>query len=85
MAVAVYFKINETIQGPTNSQLLGRLLALVEASNRQYILLGDWNGHPNQFQGTVLGSKFHWQIHAPEATLLSLNGNVVDYALIRHP
>ena len=34
--VAVYFKTNETIQGPTNSQLLGRLLALVEASNRQY-------------------------------------------------
>ena len=55
--LAVYFKTNETIQGPTNSQLLGRLLALVEASNRQCILLGDWN----------------WQILAPDATLLNGN------------
>ena len=61
LVVAVYFKTNETIQGPTNSQLLGRLLALVEASNRQYILLGDWNGHPNQFQGTrFLDTAQHW-------------------------
>ena len=29
---------------------------------------------------TVLGSKFHWQILAPDATLL--DGNTVDYALI---
>ena len=82
LVIAVYFKTNETIQGPTNSQLLGRLLALVEASNRQYILLKDWNGHPSQLQGTVLGSKFHWQILAPDATLL--NGNVLDYALIHN-
>ena len=82
LVIAVYFKTNETIQGPTNSQLLGRLLALVEASNRQYILLGDWNSHPSQFQGTVLGSKFHWQILAPDATLL--NGNVLDYALVHN-
>lgn len=37
------------------------------------------SGHPNQFQGTVLGSKFHWQILAPDAAML--NGDTVDYAL----
>ena len=31
--LAVYFKTNKTIQGSTNSQLLGRILALIEASN----------------------------------------------------
>lgn len=74
LVVAVYFKTT------TNSQLLARILALIEASNRQYILLGGWR--PNQFQKTVLDSKFHWQILAPDATLL--NGNTVDYALIHN-
>ena len=61
--------------------LLARILALIEATNRQYIMVGDWNNHPEQFQNTVLSSKFHWQILAPDATLL--NGNTVDYAIMR--
>ena len=81
LVVAVYFKTNETIQGTTNAQILARILALLEATTRQFVLVGDWNNHPEQIQGTVLGSKFHWQILAPDATLL--NGNTVDYAIIQ--
>ena len=80
LVVAVYFKTNENLQGPTNSKLLPRILALVDATNRPYILVGDWNNHPDLFQQTVLSSKFHWQILAPDATLL--NGNTVDYAIM---
>ena len=46
LVVAVYFKTNETIQGATNSQILARILALLQATNRQFILVGDWNNHP---------------------------------------
>ena len=81
LVVAVYLKTNESIQGATNAQNLARILALLDASTRQFILVGDWNNHPEQFQGTVLSSKFHWQILAPDATLL--NGNTVDYAIIQ--
>ena len=81
LVVAIYLKTNESIQGTTNAQILGRILALLDASTRQFILVGDWNNHPEQFQGTVLSSKFHWQILAPDATLL--NGNTVDYAIIQ--
>ena len=56
MVVAVYFKTNETIQGTTNSQILARILALLQATNRQFILVGDWNNHPEHFQSTVLSS-----------------------------
>ena len=80
LVVAVYFKTNETIQGTTNSQILARILALLQATTRQFILVGDWNNHPEHFQSTVLSSKFHWQILAPDATLL--NGNTVDYAIM---
>ena len=72
--------VYETIQGTTNSQILARILALIQATNRQFILVGDWNNHPEHFQSIVLSSKFHWQILAPDATML--NGNTVDYALI---
>ena len=65
LVIAVYFKTNENLQGPTNSKLLARILALIDATNRQ---------------ATVLSSKFHWQILAPDATLL--NGNTLDYAIM---
>ena len=81
LVVAVYFKTNKTIQGTTNAQILARILGLLDATTRQFILVGDWNNHPEQFQGTVLSSKFHWQILAPDATLL--NGHTVDYAIIQ--
>ena len=80
LVIAVYFKTNETLQGQTNSKLLARILTLLQASNRQFMMVGDWNNHPDQFQSTVLNSKFHWQILAPDATLL--NGNTVDYAIM---
>ena len=67
-------------KGTTNAQILARTLALLQATNRQFILVGDWNNHPEHFHSTVLSSKFHWQILAPAATML--NGNTVDYALI---
>ena len=42
----------ETIEGATNSQILARILALIQATTRQYILVGDWNNHPEHFQRT---------------------------------
>ena len=46
LVVAVYLKTNESIQGATNAQILARILALLDASTRQFILVGDWNNHP---------------------------------------
>ena len=69
LVIAVYFKTSENLQGPTNSKLLARILALIDATNRQYILVGDWNNHPEQFQQTVLSSKFHFQDMEAKAEL----------------
>ena len=57
LVAAVYFKTNETIQGTTNSQLLAGILALLQATTRLFILVGDWNNHPEHFQSAALSSK----------------------------
>ena len=70
LVAVIYCKTNEGIQGQTNSQILARPLALIEAeaSTKQYIIVGDWNSPPGQLQATVLGSKFHWEINAPNGS-----------------
>lgn len=60
---------------------MGKLLALLQETRHQYILVGDWNTPPSSFEETILGSKFAWQIVAPPQTLLS--GAVLDYALVQ--
>lgn len=79
LLVAVYFKHSDTLQGQTNSQILAKLLGLLQTTRHQFLLVGDWNTPPSSFEETVLGSKFDGQIVAPPQTLLS--GAVLDYAL----
>lgn len=47
--VAAYFKTNESFQGHTNSQLLAKLLSLLQECSFQYILVGDWDNLPSSF------------------------------------
>ena len=63
-----------------NATILARLLALAQATNHPFVLLGDWQNSPGSITSTVLPSKFHFEVLSPECSLLS--GNVIDYALI---
>ena len=35
-------KTGETLQSDTNATILARLLALIQATNHPYVLIGDW-------------------------------------------
>lgn len=77
LVVAVYFRTNETSPGPTNSKQPTPHFSFATGLKPP---VHDWKNHPEHFQSTVLSSKFHWQILAPDATVL--NGNTVDYAIM---
>ena len=81
-APSSYLKTGEGIQSDTNATIIAKLLALVEATKHPYILLGDWQNKAGSFTSTVLPSKFHFDIKAPDHSLLS--GNVIDYALLHN-
>ena len=80
LVAGTYLKTGETLQSDVNATILARLLALVQATNHPFALLGDWRNSPGSFSSTVLPSKFHFEVLAPDVSLLS--GNVIDYALI---
>ena len=82
LVAGVYLKTGEGLQTDTNATILAKLLALIEATKHPYILLGDWQNSPDSFAGTVLPSKFHFDVKAPDHSILS--GNVLDYALLRN-
>ena len=80
LVAGTYLKTGETLQSEVNATILARLLALVQAINHPFVLLGDWQNSPGSIASTVLPSKFHFEVLAPDVSLLS--GNVIDYALI---
>ena len=80
LVAGTYMKTGETLQSDTNATILARLLALVQATNHPFVLLGDWQNSPATITSTVLPSKFHFEVISPDCSLLS--GNVIDYALI---
>ena len=82
LVAGVYLKTGENIQTDTNATIIAKLLALVEATTHPYILLGDWHNTPGSFTSTVLPSKFHFEVLAPDHSILS--GNVIDYALLHN-
>ena len=80
LVAGIYMKTGETLQSDTNATILARLLALIQATNHPFVLLGDWQNSPGSITSTVLPSKFHFEVLAPDHSILS--GNVIDYALI---
>ena len=80
LVAGTYMKTGETLQSDVNATILARLLALVQATNHPFVLLGDWQNSPGSITSTVLPSKFHFEVLSPDTSLLS--GNVIDYALI---
>ena len=82
LLAGVYLRTNEGIQSETNATIISRLLALLQATSHPFILIGDWQNQPNTISSTVLPSKFHFDILAPNVSMLS--GNVIDYSLIHH-
>ena len=76
LVVGIYLRTNETVQGDTNAAIIGRLLALLEATKHPYVIIGDWQNPPDAIASTVLPAKFHFGILAPDHSVLS--GNVID-------
>ena len=60
LVAGTYLKTGETLQSDVNATILARLLALVQATNHPFVLLGDWRNSPGSFSSTVLPSKFHF-------------------------
>ena len=50
LLVAVYLKHSDTLQGPVNSQIMAKLLALLQETRYQFLLLGHWNTPPSSFE-----------------------------------
>ena len=80
LVAGVYLKPNETLQSPTNATIMARLLALTEASVRPFVLFGDWQNPPSAMSSMVLNSKFHFEILAPDISVLS--GNVTKASVL---
>ena len=80
LVAGVYLHTNESIQSDTNATIIAKLLALTQASNHPYILIGDWQNKPSAISTTVLPSKLHFDILAPDHSVLS--GNVIDFSLV---
>ena len=82
LVAGVYLKMGENIQSETNATIIAKILALIEATTHPYVLLGDWQNSPGSITSTVLPSKFHFEVLAPDHSILS--GNVIDYALLHN-
>ena len=80
LIAGIYLRTNEGIQSETNATIISKLLALLQATTHPYILIGDWQNKPSTISSTVLPSKFHFDILAPDVSMLS--GNVIDFSLI---
>ena len=80
LVIGIYLHHSETLQSTTNATIISRVLALLEATRHPYVIIGDWQNHPDAIAGTVLPAKFHFGILAPDHSVLS--GNVLDYGLL---
>ena len=75
-------RTGETFQSETNSEILAQLLTLLSQTTHPFALIGDWQNHPSALASTVLPSKFHFGILAPDHSVLS--GNTIDYAVLHN-
>ena len=80
LVAGVYLRTNESIQSETNATIISKLLAVLQATSHPYIVIGDWQNKPSAISTTVLPSKFHFDILAPDVSMLS--GNVIDFSLV---
>ena len=61
---------------------MAKLLALLTHTTHPYVCIGDWQNPPNSLASTVLSSKFHFGILAPDHSVPS--GNTIDYAILHN-
>ena len=80
MVIGLYLRTNESIQSETNATIIAKILAVLQATTHPYIVIGDWQNKPSAVSGTVLPSKFHFEILAPDVSTLS--GSVIDFSLV---
>ena len=80
LIAGIYLRTNESIQSEVNATIIAKLLSLLQATTHPFILIGDWQNKPSTISSTVLPSKFHFDILAPDVSMLS--GNVIDYSLV---
>ena len=81
LVIGLYLKTGETLQRDTSASIVAKVLALLEQTTHPYVVIGDWQNHPDSVASTVLPAKFHFGILAPDCSLLS--GNVIDYAILQ--
>ena len=82
LVVGLYLRTGETFQSETNADILAHLLTLLSQTTHPYVLIGDWQNPPSALASTVLPSKFHFGILAPDHSVLS--GNTIDYAVLHN-
>ena len=82
LVIGLYMKTGETLQSETNATIMARLLALLTHTAHPFVCIGDCQNPPNVMAGTVLSSKFHFGILAPDHSVLS--GNTIDYAILHN-
>ena len=82
LVVGLYLRTGETFQSDINSDILAPLLSLLTQTTHPYVLIGDWQNPPSALASTVLSSKFHFGILAPDHSVLS--GNTIDYAVLHN-
>ena len=82
LVIGLYLRTGETLQSETNAAIMGKLLALLTHTAHPFVCVGDWQNPPSTMAGTVLSSKFHFGILAPDHSVLS--GNTIDYAILHN-
>ena len=82
LVIGLYMRTGETLQSATNAAIMSRLLALLTHTAHPFVCIGDWQNPPSAMAGTVLSSKFHFGILAPDHSVLS--GNTIDYAILHN-
>ena len=83
LVIGLYLRTGETLQSETNAAIMQScLLALLTHTAHPFVCIGGWQNSPSSIAGTVLASKFHFGILAPDHSVLS--GNTIDYAILHN-
>lgn len=84
VCIVAYFKCGEGLQGSTNAQLWVGLVACVRNSQKQVIVMGDFNITPEVFMTTTMAQRMQVQVLATGEETCNA-GNEIDWALVSTP
>ena len=79
--IQLYLKTGETLQSPSNADILGALLNYLSHIRAPFILGGDWQNDPGALAATVIQSRFRAEIMDTKGPT-TLQGAQLDYLLV---